>query len=366
MPDRHDRPPLIGLYTGFRPPLDAVEPLRLRALAAEALLQGASFMVFATEDADPDSETIRGLVLEPDGWRERRFRFPDVVMNPIYARRDIDHAVEAVLRRHAPFTTLRIADKIGVAAMLEGTALAPHVIPYAPLEADRIAGRIADFLAVHRRIVVKPAQGQRGRGILFLTATESGVRLRRHAEEVDTTVAAVAADLLPMLDEGRWLMQRLILSRARGDRYFDVRVHVHKDSTGAWSPVRAYVRLSEAGLMVSNTSRGGYQGDIHQFFASLKQDAPALVDRLHRLGLEVAETVDGRYGGGIDELGIDLLVDGARHPWVVEVNTHPQSRYHEFMRAGHAIAYARYLARTFRAAAGAVSATAGRPAADSP
>lgn len=344
MPDHPAPRPLIGLFTGFRPALDAVEPERLRALAAEAMLQGAAFMAFSSEDADLDGRSIRGHALEPDGWVERPFPFPDVVMNPIYPRRPIDAAVDEALRRHAPFTTMRIADKTGVAAVLESTPLAGHVIPYQPLEADGAARRIGEFLAVHRRIVVKPAKGQRGRNVMFLETADDGVRVRSHADESVMSVEALAARLLPQMTDGPWLMQRLILSRARGGRYFDVRVHVHKDGAGAWSMVRPYVRLSEAGLMVSNTSRGGYQGDVNHFFASLKQDGPVLVERLCRLGLDVATAVDRHYGGGIDELGIDLLVDGARHPWVVEVNTHPQSRYHEFARARFAIAYARHLA----------------------
>ena len=356
---------LIGLFTAARPPLEAVEPLRLRALAAEAMVQGMDFVAFGSDGVDLMGGTVRGRSLAADGWCEAAWPLPHVVMNPVRPTFDVDWAVAEELRRLAPFTTSRIADKVAVAGLLADSPVAEHVIPYTALasavaEAEGVGGtsvRIERFLAEHGSIVLKPARGRRGRDILFLmTAADGRLCLRRRAGEQPTTAVAVAAELMPRLRGGPWILQRFIASKTRDNRSFDVRVHVHKDGDGAWTVVRAYIRLSEAGGLVANTCCGGYQGDVDRFFASLKAEAPAQVAALRALGLATAAAVDARYGGTLDELGVDLVIDGRRRAWIVEVNTHPQSRHHEFERARVAVAYAGHLARRPVAAGGMAAA----------
>ena len=334
--------PLIGLFTAGRRPLEALVPLRLRALVAESVLQGAEFGLLGTADIDAENRTARYLTPSGTGWRTCRGALPRVVMNPLHPATDADVAALTLLRAAAPLTTTRLANEIGIGARLAKTSVAPHVIPFRPVPADRIGATITRFLDKHRRAVLKPAAGRRGRGVLFLTRTAEGVALRESATERQLTIEALVEELRPRLAEGSWLIQRFVVSNARDGRAFDVRVHCHKDGEGRWSLVRAYVRLSEAGLLVSNTSRGGYQGDVDAFFANAGR---ALADQVRQVGLETAIALDREADGLIDELGVDLLVDPQRHPWIIEVNTHPQSRYHELERARFAVAYALYLAR---------------------
>lgn len=339
--------PLIALFTAARPQLDAIVPLRLRAVVAETLLQGAEFGLLATADIDMANRTARYLTPWGTGWRHCRGALPAVVMNPIHPATDADVAALAFLRGVAPVTTTRLANKIGIGARLAKTAVAPHVIPFRPVPVDQIAPTVSRFLAKHKRAVLKPAAGRRGRGVLFLAQTPEGVTLREGAVERRMTIEALAEELAPRFADSTWLIQRFVVSNARDGRAFDVRVHCHKDGDGTWALVRAYVRLSEAGLLVSNTSRGGYQGDVDAFFANAARgpDGRTLGDQVRQVGLDTAIALDREAGGLVDELGVDLLVDPQRHPWIIEVNTHPQSRYHELERARFAVAYALHLAR---------------------
>ena len=335
--------PSIGLFTAHHSPLVAIAPLRLRALAAEAKLQDADFIVFAQAGVTIGEPLVKGFCLGPTGWEERVLPIPHVIMNPT-APHDADSAaIFAHLRRHAPFTTRPIADKIGVAALLSRSPVGAYIPPSLDLAADNLAERLQGFLTDHPAAVIKPAKGRRGRDVGFLTQNGEGLRVRWHATTENTTVEDLCTKLAPMLADMPWTIQKFIESRARDGRVFDIRVHVHKDRTGAWALVRSYVRLSEAGLMVSNTSRGGYQGDSQHFFVSLGNEGTELARRLGLIGLATAETLDRHYERGLDELGIDFLVSPDRHPWIIEVNTHPQSRYHEFERARFAVEYALHL-----------------------
>lgn len=337
--------PLIGLFTCSWQPFEQVAPLRLRALAAEAALQDARFCFFPTDGVDLPAGRVRGWTLAPNGWRQREWPLPDVVMNPLPPADDVDLEIYQDLHRRIPFTTVHLPDKVGVAEMLNGTPLAPHVIPFRPLDRACAAECLDGFLTEHGRAVLKPARGRRGSGIRFLARVEGGILVREQAGERTVSLGDIVHTIEGHSDEP-WVLQKLIVSRARDGRSFDIRVHVHKDGTGAWDVVRAYVRLGEAGLLVANTSRGGYQGDVGHFFAGLKDAGEALVQRLKAVALATAAELDRRHGFAIDELGVDLLVDGALGIWIVEVNTHPQSRYHEFERARFAVAYALHRART--------------------
>ncbi|HYH17763.1 MAG TPA: YheC/YheD family protein [Azospirillum sp.] len=338
--------PLIGLFSASWLPFERMVPLRLRAVAAEAALQGAGFVIVPTDGVDLPAGRVSGWVLEPDGWCRRDRPLPDVIMNPLPPADNIDLRVYQELYQRIPFTTTHLPDKVGVAELLRGTPLDEHVIPYRPLDRERLTECLGGFLAEHGRVVLKPAHGRRGSGILFLARVEGGILVREQAGERTVSLDDLVRMVEPRTADQTWVLQRFVVSRARDGRSFDIRVHVHKDGAGAWDVVRAYVRLGEAGLLVANTSRGGYQGDVEHFFAGLKEEGAALVRRLHAVALSAAATLDRRHQGALDELGVDLLVDGAKGIWIVEVNTHPQSRYHEFERARFAVAYALHRART--------------------
>ncbi|GAB4180704.1 MAG: hypothetical protein OHK0024_19380 [Thalassobaculales bacterium] len=339
--------PLIGYYIGDQPAEALIDEVRTRALAAEAALQGADFGIFAAADVDIARREASYTFIGRDGQTRQVLPLPDAVMEVTHRPTALAIEVTPWLRRELPWVTATIgADKLQISEGLRRTRLAPHVIPFARVDAGSLAEVLTGFLAEHPASVLKPANnGYRGRSVIFLTRDGGDLVLREGITETRLPLAEAIDTLRPRLNAGNWMLQRFIVSRARGGRTFDVRVHVHKDGNGNWCLVRSYVRLSEEGLLVSNTARGGYQGDVEAFFAGLGQAAPALIANLRNCGLAVARIMDRGFAGAIDELGVDLMVDPTRRIWITEVNTRPGSRHHEFERARYAIAYAMFVAR---------------------
>lgn len=337
--------PLIGLFTVHADPLAVLPPLRLRALAAEAALQGARFCAFAAADIDIASHRVLAWVAGGQDWERRDVRLPDVVMNVAYPRTDPARAICRWLRDQAPFTTCRLANKAVVAAQLADSAIGGRIIPFAELLPLSMAEELAAFLAAYPQAVIKRADGRRGREVLFVDVGTDTIKLQEDDRIRSVSLVELLAELQRRYRQAPWIVQQYIPSRTEDGRPFDIRVHVHKDGDGVWQLVRSYLRLGEQGLRISNTSRGGYQGDVAAF-ARLRAGTRAveLVDHLTRLGLDIARTLDESARGALDELGIDLVLDPDNQPWLVEVNTHPQSRHHELDRARFAISYALYLA----------------------
>lgn len=341
-------PLVIGLFHATVCRVWAMESRRARAVAAEAALQGAAFGLFGTTDVDFESGTVRYMRITPAGWLPWRGPMPDVVLRAASMPGEAEWPDIGRLRALAPVASWSLPDKTAVATALQATGLAAHVIPFCPVEGPDAQALIASFLDRHRRAVLKPVSANSGRGVTFIACDGGDIVVRQNSHRWRLPREQGLAELAGLVGSRRWIIQRLIVSRVRDGRVFDIRVHAHKDGRGRWTLVRSYVRLSEAGLLVSNTSRGGYQGDLHIFAGQIGDRGAALAATVQRLGLRIAGTLDDIYGGRLDEIGADILVDPQMHPWIAEVNSGPVSRLHEFERARLHVAYALHLARRFK------------------
>ncbi len=322
-----------------------MESGRVRALAAEALLQGASLGLFGATDVDFESRTIRYMRLSPDGWTEWQGPMPDVILQEEPLREAADDPVAARLGAFVPFANRPLSDRLPALESLQTSALASHVIPFRQVVESDAGEVIAAFLDEHQRIVLKPDSLHSRHRTAFIACDGDDIVVRQGDRRWRSPRETGIAELVGLVGDGRWIVQAMIVSRVRDGRIFDVRIHAHKDGSGRWVLVRSFVGLSEAGRLVSNLSRGGYQGDLSKVLAGLGDSGTALVARIRRLGLQIGEALDAQQDGGLGEIEIDILVDPRHWPWIAEVNTSPAADFHAFDRARFNVAYALYLAR---------------------
>lgn len=342
-------PPILGLFHASACRFWAMESRRARALAGEAALQGATLGLFGTTDIDFESETVRYMRMTPDGWALWRGPMPDLVLIGGPVPRDADDPAVARLRTLAPFASWTLPDKVTVSEALRSTALAPHVIPFRRVVAPDAQATVGAFLDEHRRIVLKPAYEHLGKRIFFAAGDGDDVVVRQLDRRWRWPREQALAELVRRVRSRPWIVQTMIVSRVRDGRVFDIRVHAHKDGRGRWTLVRSYVRLSEAGVLATITGRGGYQGDLDSLLVSLGDRGMALATTVRRLGLQIGEALDTIYGGTLDEIGVDIVVDPQHWPWIAEVNSGPVTRFQEFDRARLHVAHAIYMARHFKA-----------------
>lgn len=242
---------------------------------------------------------------------------------------------------------------------LLSTALASHVIPFRRVVGPDAGAVIESFLDEHRRVVLKPADEHLGKRIFFVACDGDDIVVRQFEHRWRLAREKGLAELSGLIRTRPWVVQTMIISRVHDGRVFDIFVHAHKDAHGQWTLVRSYIRLSEAGALATITGRGGYLGDLDSALAGFGDRGAALAAKVRRLGLQIAETLDIIYGGELDEIGVDIVVDPNHRPWIAEVNSRPVTRFHEFERARPHVAHALHLAHRFRAgASGAISRTA--------
>ena len=322
---------------------------RVRALAAEAVLQGADFGLFGTADIDFEAGTVDYLRLTGDAWTEWRGPMPDVVLQGESVPSYDGCPTAARLRTRAAFVSWILPHKSEVSAVLRSTALAPHVVPYREVMGSDAEEVISAFLDRHGRAVLKPGFEHVASRIFFVAYDGDDVVVRRRDRRWRLPRAKGLTELAGLIGDRPWTLQKMIISRASDGRAFDIFIHAHKAPGGRWDLVRSYGRLSEIGALATITHWGGYLGDLDAVLAGLGERGAALAARVRSLGLQIGETLDAQYGGRLDEIGADILVDPQHWPWIAEVNSGPVTRFHEFERAGPHVTYAIDLARRFRA-----------------
>ncbi|WP_420405734.1 YheC/YheD family protein [Nisaea sp.] len=344
-------PPVLGVFHGKACRLLAMKSRRARALAGEAALQGAVLGLFVNTDIDFEAGTVRYMRMTPNGWTNWRGPMPDVVLQGEPMRSDEQCPVAARLRGLVPFVSWTLPDKSAVSEVLQSTALAPHVVPFRHVVGSDAEAVIAAFLEEHQRAVLKPGYEHLANRIFFVARDGDEIVVRRRDRRWRLPRDKGLRELASLIGDKPWTIQKMIISRVRDGRAFDIFVHAHKGGGGRWELVRSYGRLSEAGVLATVTHWGGYLGELDMALAGLGDDGTALAAKVRRLGIQIGETLDSQYGGRLDEIGVDILVDSQHRPWIAEVNSGPVTRFHEFERARPHVAHALDIARRFRDAA---------------
>lgn len=346
----------IGLLSYGKSVPTSMPERRLRALLAEAALQGVDLLWFATPHRDRTDQMIEAEVWTGTGFECSDVALPDVVLVLDKPRRPADIAfADWIAARVAPLDD-RAPDKLTLATALQQGDLAPYVIPFAELSAETMRQTLQDWVARAVPCVVKPANGERGSNIHFLlpnpgggwTVHQDGTAL---PVDADAAVELVCRRIAGRIGRRPFLVQRYVATRAGDGRAFDVRVHVQRRETGAWGVTRSYARLGEAGFMVSNISRGGFQGSLLPALAQRKTRTPdAIAAELESVALAVARAIEAQTARPLSELGVDFAIDAQDALWLIEANARPETSLHEHDRAIHTIGYAKHLARARRGA----------------
>ena len=342
---------LSDVWRSEEAPQIVMPPGRVRALLAEAALQQVDLRWLTS----PAHLPIDGI-LTAEIWTEAEFErqqhvAPDVVLVVNPPRRVEEIAFSAWIARHSILVDDRAPDKLALARLLQAGPLDRYIIPFAELTALTMRRTLEHWLDIGEPCVVKPANGERGSNVQFLLPHADGTWTvhkddTSHRCSPSEAVDCVCRRIAGRIERRTFLVQRYIASRTVDDRAFDIRVHVQRGAAGDWAVTRCYARIGEAGFIVSNVSRGGYQAQARSALARLRRRTPdAIMTELAHLAQDVACHIERHTGHMLSELGVDVALDEDGALWLIEANARPETSLHEHDRAIHTIGYAKYLAR---------------------
>ncbi|HZK34805.1 MAG TPA: YheC/YheD family protein, partial [Bacillota bacterium] len=209
-------------------------------------------------------------------------------------------------------------------------------------------GLIDEYLIKYKKIIVKPSMGAQGLGIYQISGDYDKYLIRDNSKKHKADRHRLKKMVDDFIKKG-YLVQPYMECRTSMDEPFDFRIHIQKDGQGAWQITRMYARIGARGSILSNISQGGLACQADYFLkVEYKDRASYWKDKLETLSFDIAKHIEEIYMQRFDELGIDLAIDKNDNLWLYEVNSGPQTKYHEPERARNIIAYAKHIANNLK------------------
>ncbi|WGF38690.1 YheC/YheD family protein [Lysinibacillus capsici] len=333
--------------------LDPTTVLKSYAFAAVAKAEGATFFYFTPKSVDFAKRSIRAKVYENGQWQEKTMPFPDVIYNAGSPEKlSVSKEIIDLLKEEIPFTTHSIGNKWNVMKRLkEAKEFEQYLIPS---EIVKDADLFHKFVNYYKRVVFKPIDGRKGKGIYFITkAGAKYFEVRKDSTTTTYTKPQLDALIKEQLASGTFIMQPYIQSVTKSGQVYDFRLHVQKNGEGKWVVTTVYPRIAPNGSIIPNINNGGYTNYLDPFLEQeFKDEAYNIRRMLEHFSLALAHHLDeiqmAKFGEVIDEIGIDVGLDQNQKIWMYEVNWRPgcpPAFYLELDVVIHSIRYAMYLAK---------------------
>ena len=186
------------------------------------------------------------------------------------------------------------------------------------------------MLEKHRTVFVKPVSGMHGKGVIKIDLVK-GTKLpyryqegtkKRAFREMDSLLSAIRS-----VAAGRtYLVQKGIRLLRHNNRPFDIRVMVQHTPAGKWETTGMIGRVAQAGKIVTNVHNGGKLKPVEKLLKPYvpEEKMAAVTANLKSLGRLVAVQLSKKFPG-IQEVGLDVGLGADLWPWIIEVNTSPDS-----------------------------------------
>ncbi|SDN62657.1 UDP-N-acetylmuramoyl-tripeptide--D-alanyl-D-alanine ligase [Psychrobacillus sp. OK028] len=338
----------IGMLHHRRNPTTVIKSY---AYAAVAKAEGVNFFYFSPGTVNFVNRTIRGQVYENGGWKERIMPFPDVIYNAGSPEKLAkSKLIINKLKSEIPFTTNSIGNKWNINERLKGAKeFSSYLIPS---EIIKNVEGFHKFISSFHKIVFKPIDGRKGKGIYFISKVGDTYVVRKDSHDATYTKQGINSFLEGKLSEGTYIVQPYINSTTKSGQVFDFRLHVQKNGDGKWVVTTIYPRIAPNGSIIANINNGGFTNYLDPFLQQeFKEEAFNIRRLLEHFSLSLAEHLDQiqmeKYGEVIDEIGIDIGLDENLKIWIYEVNWRPgcpPAFYLELDVVINSIKYAKYVA----------------------
>ncbi|MCM3743092.1 YheC/YheD family protein [Sporosarcina luteola] len=326
--------------------------MKAYAFAAVAEAEGAKFFYFSPGEVNFLNRTIKGQVYEKGEWKSKVMPFPDVIYNAGSPEK-LSKSKEIIekLKKVIPFTTYSIGNKWSVNRRLkEAKDFASYLIP---TEVVKNADHFFKFLSAFEKVVFKPIDGRKGKGIFFIVQEKGQFVVKGEGTDRIYEKSQLNGFLKQKLAKETFIVQPYIQSVTKSGQVFDFRLHVQKNGNGEWVITTIYPRIAPQGSIIANINSGGYTNYLDPFLEhEFKEDAFNIRKKLEFFSLSLAKHLDElqmeKFGEVIDEIGVDVGMDDQLKLWIYEVNWRPgcpPAFYLELDVVKNTIKYAMYVAK---------------------
>ena len=289
---------------------------------------GGLIYAFSPKSVNWENHTAYGLYYNIGTalWEYGCFPLPEVIY-----RRDF-HSDPAVVGRLAEYTGGRLFNsyrftKYELFNAIRADSRLRMFLPATELSRD--FGQMREFMEWYPRVILKPVDLSRGRGICVIEHVGRGYRVSdyRCRFPMVKTFRNDAA-LKQFFEENpsffhKYLIQQYLRLAKIGNSCFDIRVVMQKDRRRQWGCSGIECRVSGEGSHLTNISRGGnaltLEDALEQSFGKNYGELP---ENIHSFCRRFCDYMDTQ-GGHFAEFGMDIAVDVNKNLWLIEANVFP-------------------------------------------
>lgn len=285
---------------------------------------------FSCKGVDWDNNVVYGLYYdnEKSQWRYGKFPFPTVIY-----RRNF-HVSERLIKKLINVTDGRLFNstrftKYELYKFVEKNKyLSNYLIP---TELSVNESVIKNFLKEYKKVILKPIDLSRGRGICVIEEKQRGYKVLdyRNTEYIEKYLDDDES-LEIFLKSNRSFFQKYLVQKhlelAMIDgSCFDVRVVMQKDRNKVWICTGIECRVAKKDSLITNISRGGYALPLSVALTKAFPDESnqkLLMQQLDNLCKKFCNHMD-QMGEHFAEFGLDVAVDINKNLWLIEANVLP-------------------------------------------
>lgn len=311
---------MIGVLSHYDNPTGMIKFLSLVSKA-----KGIDLIFFRIKDIDQQNNVINGKTLVDNNWIEITTEIPRVIEVSSYC---LKYKNELEYLNKYAFLTNSSRNRMSKATFQKKLEEDSHLKKYViPSEACTSFSVIEKFLSNYNKIIIKPGNGEKGKGIYkIIKNNDDEFELNYQQSQEKVSLEQLNAFYMDKIGSTgrRYIVQKYITSTTPDGSPFDCRIHLEKNRFGKWAIPKIYVRIGLGQKVTSNISQGGGSSDAELFFnIYFKDKAEEILKHLGELGHKVAIKQEELRDTELMKLGVDVGVDEQGDLYIFETNGDP-------------------------------------------
>jgi glutathione synthase/RimK-type ligase-like ATP-grasp enzyme len=189
--------------------------------------------------------------------------------------------------------------------------------------------QINKFIDRHSKIVLKPIDLSRGRGICIIEKTDSSYKItdyRYRNPKISICNDSQSLENFFIINKNffkRYLIQKFLPLARVGSSVFDIRVVMQKQQNKVWGCTGIECRVANSDSHLTNISRGGYALFLDEaLYQAFPEDHELLARQVNELSEKLCLYMD-TLGEHFAEFGLDIGIDIDKKLWLIEANVFP-------------------------------------------
>ncbi|SCB99282.1 YheC/D like ATP-grasp [[Bacillus] enclensis] len=293
--------------------------------------QGGLFFLMTVSSFVKDEG--EGYLFEQGEWQKRIFPFPDVIYNRSHSRKIESQKQFLTALTRTGDRSIHLFNSTFLSKDSAYAHLKTHseVLPHLPETATGLE-QLEEMLSIYNDVFVKAVNGSKGRYIIRIQKREKDYLVSQNSfsskpTHIFPTYSSLYRQLQSWCRHSQYIVQETIPFLTFNGQTMDFRFLCHKNHRGSWSVISAAARIGSENQFVANIDQGGrMESPIKILSVLFPVDHSEIYSNMKEVSLSCSSYLSEHLEGNFAEFGVDIGVDSAGKPWIIEVNSKPSKK----------------------------------------